>query len=355
MIPATAAALKGQPDNAAAPLVSVLLPCYNAQGTLDETLDSLHQQSLSQFEIVAVDDGSSDATWDRLQAHRADEPRLRPMRIPHAGIVAALNAGLAECRAPLIARMDADDLAHPHRLAEQMAFLQANPEIAAVGCLVEGFPEGGVREGFRIYLEWLNSLVGPESIAREIFIESPLAHPSVMIRRQCLERAGGYQDHGWPEDYDLWLRLHLLGARFAKVPRVLLQWREHTERLTRTDSRYSVENFLRAKAHYLMRGPLSGRDGVILWGAGQMGRRISKHLQRAGAPLQAFVDIAPGKVGRKLRGLPIIRPDDLPILWGRHRRPALLAAVASRGARPLIREQLGALGLSEGEDWWAVA
>jgi FlaA1/EpsC-like NDP-sugar epimerase len=176
-----------------------------------------------------------------------------------------------------------------------------------------------------------------------------------MLRREWLERAGSYQDRGWPEDYDLWLRLHLEGARFAKVPRLLLRWREHPQRLTRTDSRYSVENFLRAKAHYLMRGPLSGRDGVILWGAGQMGRRLSKHLLREGAPLMVFLDIDPGKVGRKLRGLPIIGPDDLPGLWRRQRRPALLAAVASRGARALIRERLGQLGLAEGKDWWAVA
>jgi glycosyltransferase involved in cell wall biosynthesis len=331
------------------------MPCYNAQGTLDEALDSLFGQSLSAFEVVAVDDGSGDATWERLQTRGRTEPRLRPLRTPHAGIVAALNAGLAACRAPLIARMDADDLAYPDRLAEQLRFLQQRPEIAAVGCLVEGFPPGAVRPGFRLYLEWLNGLVEPEAIQREIYIESPLAHPSVVLRREWLERAGGYQDHGWPEDYDLWLRLHLLGARFAKVPRALLGWRERPDRLTRSDRRYSVENFLRAKAHYLVQGPLRDREEVILWGAGQMGRRLSKHLQRAGAPLQAFVDIDPDKIGRSLRGRPIIDPQDLPGLWRSCRRPALLAAVASRGARGLIRERLAGLGLVEGDDWWAVA
>ena len=84
----------------------------------------------------------------------------------------------------------------------------------------------------------------PDAIAREIWIESPLAHPSVVMRRTCLERLGGYQDHGWPEDYDLWLRMHLAGERLAKVPEVLLDWREHPARLTRIDSRYAVENFL---------------------------------------------------------------------------------------------------------------
>jgi glycosyltransferase involved in cell wall biosynthesis len=331
------------------------MPCYNAESTLDETLDSLFQQTLPQFEIVAVDDGSTDQTWDRLLSRSAADPRLHPVRISHAGIVAALNAGLAACRAPLIARMDADDLAHPDRLAAQARFLREHPEVAAAGCLVEGFPEAAVRQGFRLYLEWLNGLLSPEAIAREIFIESPLAHPSALIRREWLERLGGYQDLGWPEDYDLWLRLHLQGARFAKVPQVLLRWREHPDRLTKTDSRYSVENFLRAKANYLQRGPLQQRDGVILWGAGQIGRRISKHLLREGAPLAAFVDIDPRKIGRTLRERPVIPPEDLPSTWKRFQRPALLAAVATRGARGLIRERLGQLGLLEGEDWWAVA
>jgi glycosyltransferase involved in cell wall biosynthesis len=331
------------------------MPCFNAESTLDETLASLFHQTLPQFEIVAVDDGSTDGTWDRLRRHSAVDSRLHPVRINHAGIVAALNAGLAACRAPLIARMDADDLAHSERLAAQARFLQEHPEIAAAGCLVEGFPEAAVRQGFRLYLEWLNGLLSPEAIAREIFIESPLAHPSALIRREWLERLGGYQDLGWPEDYDLWLRMHLQGARFAKVPQVLLRWREHPDRLTKTDSRYSVENFLRAKAHYLQRGPLRERDGVILWGAGQVGRRLSKHLLREGAQLAAFVDVDPRKIGRTLRERPVIPPGELPSTWKRFQRPALLVAVATRGARGLIRERLEQLGMLEAEDWWAVA
>ena len=331
------------------------MPCFNAADTIDEAIASLLPQTLADFELIAADDGSADSTLERIQTWAATDRRIRPLSLPHAGIVQALNAGLAACRAPLIARMDADDLAHPERLAAQARFLREHPDIAAAGCLVEGFPEAAVRQGFRLYLEWLNGLLSPEAIAREIFIESPLAHPSALIRREWLVRLGGYRDLGWPEDYDLWLRLHLQGARFAKVPQVLLRWREHPDRLTKTDSRYSVENFLRAKAHYLQRGPLHQRDGVILWGAGQIGRRISKHLLREGASLAAFVDIDPRKIGRTLRGRPVIPPEDLPSAWKRFQRPALLVAVATRGARGLIRERLGRLGLLEGEDWWAVA
>jgi GT2 family glycosyltransferase len=176
-----------------------------------------------------------------------------------------------------------------------------------------------------------------------------------MVRRTWLDRVGGYQDHGWAEDYDLWLRLYLAGASFEKVPELLLAWRERSDRLTWTDERYSRENFLRAKSHYLRMGPIKGRDAVIIWGAGQTGKRISKYLIKGGAPLTAFIDIDPSKVGRNRRGLPILAPDMLHELWGRYQNPVLLAAVAARDARELIREHLVSIGLIEGVNWWAVA
>jgi glycosyltransferase involved in cell wall biosynthesis len=337
------------------PAVSVILPCYNAAGTVDETLRSLLQQTLEAFEIIAIDDGSTDYTLQRLQAWSKRDRRIQILERPHRGVIQAANVGIDKCTAPFIARMDADDIAHPQRLAKQFSFLNENPEIAVVSCLVEGYPPEDVRQGFQIYLDWLNNLITPEAIAREIYIESPLANPSTMIRNSWLMEAGGYQEHGWPEDYDLWLRLHLAGAKFAKVPEVLLSWREHPDRLTRTDSRYSVENFLRAKAHYLCKDVVKKKDAVILWGAGQMGRRLSKHLLREGAPLSAFIDIDPKKIGRKRRGRPIHAPIDLPALWEAFQSPVLLAAVGSRGARTLIREQLANMGFQEGRDWWAVA
>jgi glycosyltransferase involved in cell wall biosynthesis len=330
------------------------MPCHDAEETLDETLNSLFEQMLRDFEIIAVDDGSTDNTLGLLKRWARQDPRLKVIHREHGGIIQALNAGLSHCRAPIVARMDADDWAYPARLSKQVSYLQDHPEIAAVGCLVEGFPEKDVRGGFQRYIEWLNRLVEPEDIAREIYIESPLVHPSVTARRVWLVQVGGYQERGWPEDYDLWLRMHLQGARFAKVPETLLKWREHPGRLTRVDSRYSVKNFLRAKAFYLCQGPLANRDAVIIWGAGQMGRRVSKHLQREGAALAAFVDIDPKKIGRRKRGCPIVPPDSLQEVWDRYQRPVILAAVGARNARRLIRERLTEMGFQEARDWWAV-
>ncbi len=335
--------------------ISVLMPVYNAAATLAEALQSLERQTLGDYEGIAVDDGSSDESAAMLEAWAERDRRWRVLHIPHGGILAALNAGLAACHAPLVARMDADDLSHPLRLEKQAAYLESHPETGVVGCLVAGFPPGQVREGFRIYMEWLNSLVTDADMRREMFVESPLAHPSVMFRREVVAQAGGYQEHGWPEDYDLWLRLYLAGVGFGKVPEMLLEWRECPERLTRTDSRYSLENFLRAKAHYLMLGPLAGRDAVMVWGAGMAGRRLGKQLLRQGCPLVAFFDIDPQKIGHTRRGLPILPPEALPETWRQYRHPVMLAAVRSRGARVIVQRRLEGFGLREGQDWWGTA
>ena len=337
------------------PLVSVLLPAYNAASTLRAALDSLLAQTLRDCEFVIVDDGSSDETPAILQNYASRDPRIIPTQLTRVGLVEALNHGLDACRGEFVARMDGDDLSHKDRLLLQVELFRNNPDLSVVGCLVECFPAHDVRQGFRVYTEWLNSLITPQDIRRDIFIESPLAHPSVMMRRAEVLEIGSYQDHGWPEDYDLWLRYQATGKHMAKVPQVLLHWREHPHRLTRTHARYSVENFLRAKAYYLALGPLCGHDSVIIWGAGQMGRRISKHLIRSGIPVTMFLDVDAKKIGRELRGKPIYSVDDLPVLWSQYRSPVILASVSSRGARALIRNRLRYQGFVETRDYWCVA
>lgn len=337
------------------PKISVLIPCYNAAVTLEETLASIAAQTLDDFEVVAVDDGSTDKTAAILKHWQAQDDRFRFLPLPHAGIIPAMNAGLEACRAELVARMDADDRMHPERLSRQVEYMTAHPEVDLVSSLVSGFPAKSLRTGFRIYIEWLNTLKSNADIYREMYVESPLCHPSVTYHKTVVQKLGSYQEKGWAEDYDLWLRMAQAGCTFAKLPQTLLEWREHPHRLTRTDSRYSLENFIRAKAHYLALGPLSGRDAVLVWGAGMHGRRLSKHLIRAGVPVSAFVDIDPNKIGRTRYNRPILSPDALPDWWQKAENPAVLAAVGARGARQLIRERLESFGLKEGVDWWAAA
>ena len=335
------------------PTVSVLLPVRNAAPHLGGCLRSLSGQSLRDFEVVAVDDGSQDGSGEILEAWAEKDRRFRVFREPACGLVAALNLGLAACRAPFVARMDADDVSHPTRLQLQVERLETSPEIGVVSCQVRHYPHSGVGEGFKIYEAWLNSLVEHEAMARERFIESPLAHPSVTVRSEVLLEAGGYRDHDWPEDYDLWLRLFGAGVRFEKIPKPLFFWREHPRRLSRNHTRYTTDAFLRCKAHFLLEGPLAEVDRVVVWGAGRTGRRISRYLMAGGAPVEAFVDIDPRKIGGIARGRPVVPAEGLPALL--KGRTIVLAAVASRGARALIRHRLHALGLVEGDGFWCVA
>ena len=327
-------------------MISVLLPAYNAQDTIRQALRSLQRQTLGDFEIVAVDDGSSDDTGAILEG--LSESRLRVIRTSHLGLIPALNAGLAECRGELIARMDADDYCHPERLRLQSEFMAANPEVSVCGCLVRSFPRNRVRPGFLRYESWLNSLIAHEEIARDIFVESPLAHPSVIMRADDLRALGGYRDMGWPEDYDLWLRFFMAGKRFGKVPETILFWRESERRLTFTDSRYSVESFLRLKAHFLAK--LTTRP-VIVWGAGMIGRRLIKHLVREGVQPIAVIDIDPKKIGGHTRGIPIVSPEEL----ANHPDAFVISAVGSEGAREIIRAQLIGIGRRETADFICAA
>ena len=338
------------------PQISVILPCFNAAETLEEALESLAAQTFNNFEVLAVDDGSTDNTGLILDRWAKSGSRFKHISQPHAGVISASNAGMLASVSPYIARTDADDILHPQRLEKQIAFLEENRDVAVVSCLVEAFPKEDVGGGFQVYIDWLNSLITDEDIKREIFVESPLPNPSVMFRREWLLKMEGYQEHdNFPEDYDLYLRMYIAGAKFAKVPEVFHKWREHPNRITHTDNRYSLTNFLRAKAYYLARGPLKGRDAVIIWSSGMKGRRLAKHLERQDAPIVAFVDIDPKKIGRTRRGKPIIAPDELAKYWSENQNSVILASVGSRGARQLIRQRLIDFGYEEGVDWWAAA
>jgi GT2 family glycosyltransferase len=336
--------------------VSVLLPVRDALATLDEAMTSVLEQTLRPIEIVAVDDGSTDGSGERLEAWRARDSRIRVLRRPARGLVAALEEGLGACRAALIARMDADDLCHRDRLAAQLAFLTAHPAVGVVGTLVDGrtVDDQPLGRGMERYLAWSNQLRDPEAIARERFIESPLVHPSVVVRRAVLDAAGGYRAGPFPEDYDLWLRLLGRGVAMAKVPRVLLSWRERPDRATRRDPRYAPARHRALKVEALRQGPLAGARTVLLWGAGLEGKPLLRALRACGCPVSAVVDVDPRKLGNRVHGAAVVPPAALPALLAAHPDAVVLIAVGVPSARAEIRAHLDGLGLREGRSYFFV-
>jgi glycosyltransferase involved in cell wall biosynthesis len=205
------------------------------------SLASLWRQSFRDFEVVAVDDGSADASGGILDRAAARESRLRVFHTPPRGLPAALNHALVHARGDLVARHDADDLSHRDRFAAQIAALARAPEVDVVGTRLRLFPAARTGAGMRRWSAWHNALLRHEDMEREALIDSVLAHGTAMIRRSALESVGGWQERGWAEDMDLWLRLLARGHRFAKIDRTLYGWRQHSGSATRRDPRYGRE------------------------------------------------------------------------------------------------------------------
>jgi len=340
-------------DGSVAPRVSVLLPVRNAQATLDACLRSIARQSEPGFECIVVDDGSTDASREvALGAARADA-RFRVVDGPGRGIVAALHAGLAHCRAPIVARMDADDWMRRERLRAQCDALDADASLDGVGSHVRIFPRRELREGRRRYEAWLHSLRTPDDVARDAFVECPLAHPTWAMRAALLARFP-YRDVPFPEDYDLVLRALAGGARLGVVPQRLVAWRDAPARLSRTHARYSLAAFTACKAWHLAHGFLAGSPRYVLWGYGATGRTLARALAAHAKHPSEIVELHPRRIGRTIAGARVVAPDALAELA---RDPALRLVASVAGPRPRaeIRAALAEIGLREGAQFVCAA
>lgn len=324
------------------------MPVHNGGVYLRAALDSILAQSLADFELLIVDDHSDDGAIAGLSLQ---DPRIRLLASEGRGVSHAFNTGLSAARGAYVARMDADDIALPERFQRQLDYLQCHPRVDICGGCVEIFPPERVAGGNRRYQEWLNSCLEPSHIRRELFVESPIPNPTAFFRRAAINRLGGYADPDWPEDYDLFLRADALGMQMGKPPEPVLRWREHDSRLTRTDPRYSIESFQRAKAHCLARGRLAGASEVVLWGAGPGGRLFHDLLQREGVAVSGFLDVHPRRIGGEKRGLPVWPVEHISNLEGRF----VLVAVGAAGAREKIRRFMQQHRWVEGEQYLFVA
>ncbi len=331
--------------------MSVLLPVRDGGDHLYEAMESLVSQSFEDFEVVAVDDGSTDGTTELLEEWCGRDDRIRSIRQPAEGIVSALERGRAEARGRYLARMDADDIAEPGRFQAQFALMERHLDMAGCGCLVEYFPEEAVRDGARRYSSWINGVVARDEIEAGMFVECPLAHPTFFMRAAAVESVGGYVDRAWPEDYDLVLRLWAAGHALGKVRDVLLRWREGPERLSRIDDRYTAAAFLECKVHYLRATLLKESRGAVIWGAGPVGKAMARALQSHGTEVAAFVELDPRKIGQEIHGAPVLDTASGLAIEG----PLHLAAVGQAGARERLATLLRGAGKVVLRDFVAVA
>lgn len=329
------------------PMISVVMPVRNAAFTVRDAARSVIDQTWTRWELVIVDDGSEDDTAVILNELASREPRIRAVFQPWSGIAGALRTGCMHAEGPWIARMDGDDVMSPERLERQIEFAGNHPDLGVISCLVE---YGGVHSGYAAHVDWLNAMRTPEQLELRRFVESPVAHPSVMFRRELLERHGGYRDGDFPEDYELWLRWLAEGVRFGKVPEMLLRWNDPPGRLSRNDPRYGINAFYQIKCFYLARWLKERIDPsrtIWLWGAGRITRRRFDPLESAGIRIEGYIDVDPSKAGRHRDGRRVVLADSLPD----RSSSFVIVGVGNRGAGEKIAAYLASCGWEEGRDY----
>ncbi|MBL0045446.1 MAG: glycosyltransferase [Flavobacteriales bacterium] len=327
-------------------MVSILLPFRNATPTLDAAIRSMSEQSFREWGLLLINNASSDESVFIAHEWSCRDPRVKVIEEPTIGIAHALNTGLRHATSPLIARMDADDIAHPERLARQVAYMNAHPEIGVLGTRTCFATTVEKSSGMAWFVNWQNAIITPHEHYVKRFVDAPLAHPTVMFRRELVNRFGGYSTDPLPEDHELWLRWMHQGVRFAKLPEELLTWHDHPQRLSRTHANYSVDAFFTTKAKWIAawyRMKHTDQRPVIIAGTSGLCRDRAVKLEAQGLRIHAFTDVKK----REVPGYAFIPHDELPPSG----EALVISFISQRGTGDRIAEYLASRGLVEGEDF----
>jgi len=332
------------------PQISVVLPAFNAENCIVPCLKSIQSQTYTNFEVIVVNDGSADHTKQLVEQFCHSDQRFHLIDQEHAGVTAAFHKGFQAGKGLLVARMDADDIMLPKRLELQINYLQQHPQIGVVSGMVQ---YGGSREhqqGYAMHIDWLNSLRDEDEIFQARFIDSPVANPSIMFRRELWQVHGGPKEGDFPEDYEQWLRWMEEGVRFGKVHEPVIIWNDPPRRLTRNDSRYSPEAFARVKTPYLIKHVLRNYNNrkIAVCGAGRVTRkRYREFLNEIMPMISCFVDVAPQRVGGTIDTKPVVKLESIT----NPEEYYVVVLTAMHGARDGIRSNLTEKGFSGSADF----
>ena len=333
------------------PKISVILPFFNAEKTLERAIKSISNQTFKDFECILINNNSTDNSLAIAKKWQSKDSRFKIVSEEKQGVVFASNKGADCARGEYIARMDADDEAQTDKIKLQKDFLDENPSYSAVATLVEYIshnPE--ITGGFERYVSWNNSIRTYEDLINRQFIEMPLVNPTCMWRKSAGEKFGLYKSGDFPEDYEMWLRWLNKGAKICKLPLPLLKWYDSDYRLTRTNKIYRDKAFYQIKTQYLKKWLKSHNcfhPKVVVWGASKISRRRAKLLEKHGVEIIAYIDT---KKSRQIdKEIIYYKNIDTP---GKY---FILTYIKQSNAREEIVEYLSSKGYDEGHNFLLVS
>ena len=335
------------------PMASIVLPYRNSERTLKRCLDSIFKQTFKNWELIAVNDCSKDASHKVLESFQKIDDRIKSFNSHGRGIVDALNFGISSANSEIIIRMDSDDEMQPDRIKKQVEFLNANSSVDLVSSKVlykADKMQAFNGKGYSLYVDWINQILSQKEIQLHRFEESPFAHPSVTFRRTLIDKYGPYRDGNFPEDYELWLRWLSKDVKMQKLECNLLTWYDSPQRLSRIGTSYSEDAFQQVKAAYLSKWLKEQnllKKKISVWGLGKVAKRQIKYLQPQRINLSRFYEVDPAKVGNFYQGSPIVSFNEINF----DKEEFILILTGSRGAKEKINKFLTGKSLSLGTDF----
>lgn len=281
------------------PLVSILIPFKNTAHFLFECLQSIQNQTYSNWELMIVDDHSTDDSFKIVEGFSKKDDRIQLIKNNGTGIIDALRFALERSKGDYVTRMDSDDIMTPNRLEVLLnGLLEHGKQHVAIG-MVSYFSDDGIGDGYARYETWLNKLTNTGNNFSEIYKECVIPSPCWMTHRDTLMICDAFNPNRYPEDYDLAFRFYKHNIQCIPCHKVLHHWRDYSTRTSRTHEHYAQNYFLDLKLHYFLELDYDPKRTLTVWGAGFKGKRIAILLQQKNIPFEWICD-NPKKIGKHI-------------------------------------------------------
>jgi len=329
------------------PLISVLMPVRNAAPWLSDCLESLLSQSYTHWELLAVNDHSTDESGDILEAFAKKDSRIQAFTATGTGIIPALRLAYRQSAGLLITRMDADDLMPYRKLDLLLTAWQKQGKGSLATGWVNYVSDDILQDGYRRYASWLNDLQRQGNPFRSIYRECVIPSPAWLLHRHDLDSIGAFGPDRYPEDYDLVFRMYAAGLRVNSAQDVVHIWRDHPTRSSRTRPEYARQEYFKLKVPYFRDLDYAADRTPVLWGAGTKGKKLARQLREHQLPFRWVCNTA-SKWGHHIYEVLMEAPgivDELP-------DPQIIVAVSGPDDQEQLRSRFREKGMLEGRDYF---
>lgn len=331
------------------PIISIIIPTKDTAKYLPECLDSIINQTYKNWEVLAVNDGSSDNSLEILRSYNLKDSRIKALNNPNPSLLKALRYGYAHASGSLIHRMDSDDKMPIDKLeAMSETLISSGKGSVVTGGATYFMDDGEVGDGFKRYVEWLSAVSRENTHAENIYRESVIASNCWLVYRDDFDAIGGFEPDTFPEDYDLCFRFYAGGLKIVGLDKILHHWRDRSDRISRNWDVYKDNRFLNLKTDYFIKVEHDSNRPLIVWGAGRNGKDIVRLLQAKDVINLHWVCDNNKKIGKDIYDIRMQHYSTIPEL----KQPQVIVAVASPEDQKEIESKLSEWGLKAGEDYW---